>query len=106
MRWGRVHVGVVVGDIETVNGRWEMASAKRWRRMARRFRSMTKMDVGPADKIFGDVDAAGGFGAGGFDGVAWEVFEDLFGGGASPLIAAADEKEFGWLFFSGRKIGS
>jgi hypothetical protein len=52
--------------------------------------------VGPAEVAGGDFDACAVFGAGGAGVVARVVFEQRLGGGGAPLVARAEEEEFGF----------
>lgn len=91
----RVHEVVVVGDAEAVDRFVGDGFGEFFAEVGFVFGFHHENEVGPAEEACGDADACGGFGAGGFDGVAGGVAEDFFGGAAAPLVAAADEKEFG-----------
>lgn len=92
-----VHELEIVRDVEAVNWFFGDGFGELGLEVGAVFVFHDEDVVGPAEEAFGDADAGGGFGAGGFNLVAGGVAENFFGGAAAPFVHAADEQEFGGM---------
>jgi hypothetical protein len=92
-----VHELEIVGNVEAVNRFFGDGFGEFGLEVSAVFAFHHKDVIGPAEEAFGDADAGGAFGAGGFNLVAGCVAENFFGGAAAPFVHAADEEKFGGM---------
>ena len=93
----RVHELEIVRNVEAVDWLFGEGFGELGLKVGAVFAFHDEDVIGPAEEAFGDPDARGGFGAGGFNLVAGCVAENFLGGPAAPLVPAADEKKFGGM---------